>query len=112
MMMVNPVGMIGDIQICPHVLWHTVYERCNSAAIAQAAVRALELIGLPGREVKVQSGKGKNPNKADLPSLNGLEVIKVVEGRGDVLDAVLSPSDHGAAKAYKVWEAYDCMSAA
>jgi hypothetical protein len=117
MMMVDPVDMIGDtlhagIHIFPHVLCHTVYKRCNSAATTQAAVRALERIGFPGREVKVQIGKGKNPTKADLPSLNGYEVRKVVEGRGAELDAVLSPSDPCAAKAYKVWEAYDCMSAA
>jgi hypothetical protein len=67
---------------------------------------------LPGREIKVQTSKGNNPTKADLPILNGPEVSKVVEGRGIVLDAVLSPSDHGAAKVYKVWEAYGCMSAA
>jgi hypothetical protein len=53
----------------------------------------------------MQSGKGKNPTKADLPSLNGHEVRKVVEGRGALLDAVLSPSDPCDAKAYKVWEA-------
>jgi hypothetical protein len=117
MMMVDHVDMIGDtltagIQICPHVLWHTVYKRCNSAATAQAAVRALELIGLPGREVKVQSDKGKNPTKVYLASLNGHEVRKVVGGRSAWLDAVLSPSVPCAAKAYKVWEACDCMSAA
>jgi hypothetical protein len=81
-------------------------------AIAQTAVRQLELIKLPEREVKVQSGKAKNPTKADLPSLNGPEVKKVVEERGALLDAVLSPSDPCAAKAYKVWEAYDRMNAA
>jgi hypothetical protein len=57
-MMVDLVDMIedtlhGGIQICPHVLWQTVYKRCNSVATAQAAVRALELIGLPGRGVKM-----------------------------------------------------------
>jgi hypothetical protein len=72
----------------------------------------LELIGLPRREIKVHSGKGKNPSKPNLPSLNGLGVINVVEGRGALLDAVLSPSDPCAANAYKVWEAHDCMSAA
>jgi hypothetical protein len=112
MMMIDPVDMIGDtlhagIQICPHV-----YKRCNNVATVQAAVKALDVIGLPGREIKVQTGKGNNPIKADVPALNGPEVSKVVEGRGAVLDAVLSPSDPGAAKAYKVWEAYDCMSAA
>jgi hypothetical protein len=56
-------------------------------------VRALEVIGLPGREIKVQTGKGKNPTKMDLLALKGPEVIKVVEGRNVVLDAVLSPSD-------------------
>jgi hypothetical protein len=116
MMMIDPVDMTGDtlhagIQTCPHVLWHTVYKRCNSAAIAQAAVRALEVIGLPGREIKVHTGKGKNPTKADLPALIEPEVNKVVEGHGVVLDAVLPPSDPNAAKAYKVWEAYDYMSA-
>jgi hypothetical protein len=109
MMMVDPADMIGDtlhagIQNCPHVLWHTVYERFNSAATAQVAVRALELIGLPGWEIKVQSCKDKNPTKADLPSLNEFEVRKVVEGRGAFLDAVLSPSDPCAAKASKVWK--------
>jgi hypothetical protein len=117
MMMIDPVDMIGDtlhagIQICPHVLWHTVYKRCNNVATAQAAVKALDVIGLPWREIKVQTGKGKNPTKADRPAPNGPEVSKVVEGRGVVLDAVLSPSDPGAEKAYKVWEAYDCMSVA
>jgi hypothetical protein len=118
MMMLDPVDMIGEtlhagIQICPRVLRHTVYMRCDSAATAQATVRALyELIGLLGREVKVQSGKGMNPTKTDLPSLNGLEVRKVVEGRGALMDAVLSPSEPCIAKAYKVWDAYDCTSAA
>jgi hypothetical protein len=100
--------MIGDtlqagIQIFPHVLWLTVYKRCNRAATAQAAMRALELIGLPGREVKVQSGKGKNPTKANLPSLNGHEVRQVVQWRGALQDAVLSHSDPCAAKPYSVW---------
>jgi hypothetical protein len=109
--------MIGDtlhagIQICQHVLWHTVYKRCNNVATSQAAVKALDVIGLPGREIKVQTGKGMNPTKADLPTMNRPEVRKVVEGRSVVLDAVLSPSDPGASKAYKVWEAYDCMKAA
>jgi hypothetical protein len=54
---------------------------------------------LPGWEIKVQSCKGKNPTKADLPAMKGPEVRKVIKGRGVVLDAVLSPSDHGAAKA-------------
>jgi hypothetical protein len=116
MMMIDPVDMIGDtlhagIQIFPHVLWHTVYNRCNSATTAQAAMRALEVIGLPGREIKVQNGKGKNPTKADLPALIGPEVSKVAQGHGVVLDAVLPPSDPNAAKTYKVWEAYDYMSA-
>jgi hypothetical protein len=58
MMVVDHVDMIGDalhagIQIFPHVLWHTVYKRCNSASTTQAAVRVLELIALPGREIKV-----------------------------------------------------------
>jgi hypothetical protein len=110
MTMVDPVDMIeytvhAGIHICPHVLWHTAYQRCNSPATAQAAVRVLELIGLPGREIKVHSGKGKNPSKADLPSLNGPGVRKVVERRGALLDAVSSPSDPCAANAYKVWEA-------
>jgi hypothetical protein len=75
-------------------------------------VRVLELIGLPGREIKVHSGKAMSPSKADLPSLNGPEIREVVEGRGALLDAVFSPSDPCAANAYKVWGAYDCMSAA
>jgi hypothetical protein len=117
MMKTDPVDMIGDtlhagIQICPHVLWHTVYKRCNNVATAQAVVKALDVIGLPEREVKVHTSKGKNPTKADLQALNGPEVSKVVESRGVVLDAVLSPSDFGGAKAYNVWEAYDCMSTA
>jgi hypothetical protein len=66
---------------------------------------------LPGREIKVLTGKGKNPTKADIPAVNVPEASKVMEGRGVVLDAVLSPSDHVTAKAYKVWEGYDCMSA-
>jgi hypothetical protein len=119
MMMIDPVDisyMIGDtlhagIHICPHVLWHIVNNACNGAATTQVAFRALAVIGLPWREIKVQTGKGKNPTKADLPALSGPELSKVVEGRGAVLNAVLSPSDLGAAKAYKVWEAYDCMSA-
>jgi hypothetical protein len=81
-------------------------------ATTQADVKALDVIGLPGREIKVHTRKGKNPTKADLPALNGPEVSKVVEGRGVVLDAVLSPSDPDLAKACKVWEAHDCMSAA
>jgi hypothetical protein len=117
MMMIDPVDMIGDtlhagIQTCPHVLWHTVCKRCNNVATTLADVKALDVIGLPGKEVKVQTGKGKNPTKADLLALSGLEVKKMVEGRSVVLDAVLSPFDHGVAKAYKVWEACDCMSAA
>jgi hypothetical protein len=34
-----------------------------------------------------------------------------VEGRGALLDALLSPTDPCDAKAYKVWETYDCISA-
>jgi hypothetical protein len=58
-MMKDPVDMmIGDalharIHIYPHVLWHTLHKRCNSAKTAQAHVRALEVIGLRGREIKV-----------------------------------------------------------
>jgi hypothetical protein len=97
MMMIDLVDMIGDtlhagIHICPHVLWHTVNKRCNNVATTQADVKALAVIGLPGREIKVHTGKGKNPTKADLLALNGPEVSKVVAGRGVVLDAVLSPS--------------------
>jgi hypothetical protein len=75
-------------------------------------VKVLDVSGLPGKDIKVQTGKGKNPTKSDRPVLSGPEVSKVVEARGVVQDAVLSPSDHGAAKAYKVWEAHHCMSAA
>jgi hypothetical protein len=116
-MMIDPVDMIGDtlharIQIFPNVMWHTVCKRCNNVATSQAVMKALDVIGLPGREIKVQTSKGKSPTKANLPVLNGPKVNKVVEGRGVVLDAVVSPSDLGVAIAYKVWEAYDCMSAA
>jgi hypothetical protein len=117
MMMIDPVGMIGDalhagIQTCQHVLWHAVYKRRNNMVTAQAVVKTLNVNGLPGREIKVQNRKGKNPTKADLPALHGHEVSKVVEGRGVMLDAGLSPSHLSAAKACKVWEAYVCMSAA
>jgi hypothetical protein len=117
MIMIDPVDMIGDtlhatIQICSHVLWHNVYKRCNNAATTRPGMRASKVIGLPGREIKVQPSKGKNSTKADLPALNGREVRKVVEGRGVVLDAVLSPSDPCVSRAYKAWEAYECMSAA
>jgi hypothetical protein len=64
------------------------------------------------QEIKVQTGKCKNPTKVDLPIMTGLEVIKVVDSYGVVLEAVPSPSDLGVAKAYKVWKAYDCISAA
>jgi hypothetical protein len=70
MMMIDPVDMFGDtlhagIQIYPHVLWHTVYKRCNNVATAQAGVKALDVIGLPGREIKVQSrlAKARTPPK-------------------------------------------------
>jgi hypothetical protein len=93
-------------------LWHAVFKRYNNVAAAQAVVKALDVIRLLVREIKVQIRKGKNPTTTDLPTLNGPKVSKVVEGRGVVLDAVLSPSDHGVAKTYKVWEAYEYMSAA
>jgi hypothetical protein len=53
MMMIDPVDIIGDnlhtgIQIYPHVLWHTVYNMCNSVATPQAAVKALDGIGFAG----------------------------------------------------------------
>jgi hypothetical protein len=86
----------------PHVLWDTVYKGRNNTAIAQAAMRALEVIGLPVREIKVQSGKCKNHTKVDLPIMNGLEVIKVVDGCGAMMEAVPSPSDLGVVEAYKV----------
>eukprot|EP00873_Tetraselmis_striata_P046130 jgi/Tetstr1/466394/TSEL_010923.t1 len=54
---------------------------------------AMELIGLPGREVKVQSGKGKAITKADLPALSEHEVEKMLEGRQVVLDADI-PASH------------------
>ena len=60
----------------------------------------------------MQTGKGKNPTKTGLPPLNGLEVNKVVKGRGVVMDAVMSPCDPSVAKAYKAWGTYDCMNAA
>jgi hypothetical protein len=41
-------------------------------ATTQADEKALAVIGLPGREIKVQIGKGKNPTKADVPALSGL----------------------------------------
>jgi hypothetical protein len=61
----------------------------------------------------VQTEKGKNPTKAHLPTINGPKVSKVVEGRGVVMDAVMSPSDHASAtKTYKVREVYDSSSVA
>jgi hypothetical protein len=73
MMMIDPVDIIGDtvhvgIQICPHVLWHTVYKRCNNVATIQAAVKALDVVGLPRKEINVRTGRGKTPPKADLVS--------------------------------------------
>eukprot|EP00873_Tetraselmis_striata_P015617 jgi/Tetstr1/435881/TSEL_024769.t1 len=112
-----PEDMIGDtmhacIQICPHVVWHTVHKRCKDKQTTQAAMNAMELIGLPGREVKVLSRKGKAINKADLPALSGPEVKKMLEGRQVVLDAVIPASHADRVKIQAVWERYDGMSAA
>eukprot|EP00873_Tetraselmis_striata_P028772 jgi/Tetstr1/449036/TSEL_036252.t1 len=73
-MCIEPEDIIRDtmhagIQICPHVVWHTVHKRCKDKYTARVAMDAMELIGLPGGEVKVQSGKGKAIIKRDLPAL-------------------------------------------
>eukprot|EP00873_Tetraselmis_striata_P010474 jgi/Tetstr1/430738/TSEL_000179.t1 len=66
---------------------------------------AMELIGLPSREVKVQSRKSKAITKADLPALSGHEVQKVLEGRRQlVLDAAIHASHDGRVKILAVWE--------
>eukprot|EP00873_Tetraselmis_striata_P037237 jgi/Tetstr1/457501/TSEL_044082.t1 len=97
-MMIEPEDMICDtmhagIQICPHVVWHTVHKRCKTKEEAEAIMDAMQLIGLPGREVKVKTGKGKAITKADLPALSGPEVKKMVDGHEVVLDAIISRSD-------------------
>eukprot|EP00873_Tetraselmis_striata_P038122 jgi/Tetstr1/458386/TSEL_044824.t1 len=55
---------------------------------------AMELIGLPGTEVRVQSGKGRAITNAHaaLPALSGLEVKKMLEARHLVIDAVILAS--------------------
>eukprot|EP00873_Tetraselmis_striata_P020243 jgi/Tetstr1/440507/TSEL_028830.t1 len=72
----------------------------------------MELVGLPGREVKVQSGKGKAISKADLPALSGPGVKKMLEGRQVVLNAMIPGSRADRVKILAVWERYDGMSAA
>jgi hypothetical protein len=67
-------------------------------------LKALDVIELPVRDINVQFGKGKNPTKADLIALNGPKDNKLMEGRGVVLDAVLSPSDHGVQKPTRYWK--------
>eukprot|EP00873_Tetraselmis_striata_P014508 jgi/Tetstr1/434772/TSEL_023823.t1 len=114
--MIEPEDMIGDtmhagIQICPHVVWHTVHKRCKTKEEAQAVMDAMQLIGLPGREVKVKTGKGKAITKADLPALSGPEVKKMVDGHEVVLDAIISRSDPIRLK-LKVWDRYIAMTAA
>eukprot|EP00873_Tetraselmis_striata_P000861 jgi/Tetstr1/421125/TSEL_012168.t1 len=98
-MCIEAEDMIGDtmhacIQICPHVAWHTVHKRCKDTQTVHAAMDPMELIGLPSREEKVQSRKGKAITKADLPALSGPEVQKMLEGRRQLmLDAVI-PASH------------------
>eukprot|EP00873_Tetraselmis_striata_P042375 jgi/Tetstr1/462639/TSEL_007623.t1 len=73
---------------------------------------AMELIGLPSREVKVQSWKTKAITKADLPALSGREVQKMMEGRRQlVLDAAIPASHAGIVKILAVWEKYNGISA-
>eukprot|EP00873_Tetraselmis_striata_P041244 jgi/Tetstr1/461508/TSEL_006614.t1 len=73
---------------------------------------ATELIGLHGKEVKVQSGRGKAITKADLLALSGPEVKKMLEVRKLVLDAVIPAPHADKVKILAVWEKYDGMSAA
>jgi hypothetical protein len=108
-MLIDPVDMVGNtlhagIQIFPHVMWYTVYNKCINVATTQADVKALDVIELPVREINVLFGKGKDPTKADLIALNGQKVHKLMEGLGVVLDAVLSPSDHGVQKPTRYWK--------
>eukprot|EP00873_Tetraselmis_striata_P036762 jgi/Tetstr1/457026/TSEL_043690.t1 len=56
-----------------------LHKRCKDKQTTQAITDAMELIGLPGKEVKVHSGKGKAITKADLPALSGPEVKKMLE---------------------------------
>eukprot|EP00873_Tetraselmis_striata_P043134 jgi/Tetstr1/463398/TSEL_008320.t1 len=66
---------------------------------------AMELIGLPSREVKVQTRKCKTITEADLPALSGPEVQKMLEGRRQlVLDAVIPASHADGVKILAVWE--------
>eukprot|EP00873_Tetraselmis_striata_P010756 jgi/Tetstr1/431020/TSEL_002038.t1 len=116
-MMIEPEDMIGDtmhagIQICPHVVWHTVHKRCKTKEEAEAIMDAMQLIGLPGREVKVKTGKGKAITKADLPALSGPEVKKMVDGHEVVLDAIISRSDPIRPNLKKVWDCYIAMTTA
>eukprot|EP00873_Tetraselmis_striata_P034607 jgi/Tetstr1/454871/TSEL_041735.t1 len=86
-MCIEPEDMMtGDtmhacIQICPHVAWHTVHKRCKDTETVHGAMDAMELIGLPSIEVKVQSRKGRAITKADILALSGHEVQKMLEGR-------------------------------
>eukprot|EP00873_Tetraselmis_striata_P036758 jgi/Tetstr1/457022/TSEL_043686.t1 len=72
----------------------------------------MQLIGLPGREVKVKTGKGKAITKADLPALSGPEMKKMVDGHEVVLDAIISRSDPIRPKLKKVWDRYIALTAA
>eukprot|EP00873_Tetraselmis_striata_P028864 jgi/Tetstr1/449128/TSEL_036338.t1 len=72
----------------------------------------MELIGLPSKEVKVQSGKGKAITKADLPALSGANLKKIQEGRKLVLDTIIHASYAYIVKILAVWEKYDGMLAA
>eukprot|EP00873_Tetraselmis_striata_P001057 jgi/Tetstr1/421321/TSEL_012292.t1 len=111
----EPEDMIGDTmhagtQICPHVVWHTVHKRCKTKE--EAVMDAMQLIGLPGREMKVKTGKGKAITKADLHALSGPEVKKMVDGHEVVLDAIISRSDPIRPKLKKVWDRYIAMTTA
>eukprot|EP00873_Tetraselmis_striata_P020570 jgi/Tetstr1/440834/TSEL_000250.t1 len=112
-MCIEPEDMIGEtmhacIQICPHVAWHTVHKRCHDTQTMHAALDAMQLIGLPSTEVKVQSRKGKAITKADLPTLSGPEVQKLLEGRRQLmLDVVISASRADIVKILAAWEKYD-----
>eukprot|EP00873_Tetraselmis_striata_P038417 jgi/Tetstr1/458681/TSEL_045071.t1 len=103
--------MHAGIQILPHVVWHTINKWCKNKEAAQAAfLDVTALIGLPGREVKTQSGKGKAIIKADPSALSGPEVKRMIEGHEVAMDAVISSSYPIQPKLKKVWDAYIAMT--
>lgn len=102
----------ADIQIHPHVIWHTCHRQLVSAAQAQQVEELLELHSLH-REVKYQGGKA-TPTKADLPHYDGPELETYTEKCRQPVMNLMYPdfTTDDALKAVILWQRFDEMKEA